>query len=62
MSFNLSLREELNMTGHIAILYKPSMLSSNEPSLKNFEGNHLESYKIMKFIFDNYLLDIDVYC
>jgi len=50
------------MTGHIAILYKPSMLSSNEPSLKNFEGNHLESYKIMKFIFDNYLLDIDVYC
>ena len=63
MSFNESLKEALNMTGHIAILYKENMLAKNEPSIKNYEaGEDAPKDALLRFIFENYLLEVDIYC
>ena len=50
------------MTSHISILYKKNMLAKNEPESMHFHGNDTVVDNLMKFIYDHYLLEVDIYC
>jgi hypothetical protein len=63
MSFNESLKEALNMSSHMAVLYKRDMLAANESDIRHLEiPENATSAYVNQFIFDHFLLDVDIYC
>ena len=58
MSFNPKMKKLAGIKNNIAILHKEEMLALNEPRIVNWDGEG----EIRKFLYLNYLLEVDIYC